>query len=65
MAIREGDEIRCKCGQKVGEIVRIGDNLLLVVNGVAISYLRGVCMRCKRTFYWDIGTIGVGKILEN
>ncbi|MBP7213321.1 MAG: hypothetical protein KBA03_03720 [Anaerolineaceae bacterium] len=65
MAIKEGDDVRCKCGQKVGEIVRVGETLLLVVNGVAISYFRGVCMRCKRPFYWDIGAIAVGKILEN
>lgn len=47
--------IECqKCGHEIGRIESIRDSDWLVVNGIAITVMRGVCVDCGQEFHWSI-----------
>lgn len=49
------DEIvKCqKCGRKIGDVKKIAGKDFLVINGIAINHMRGVCLACNTEFYWS------------
>ncbi len=47
--------IECqKCGRVVGNIQKVLSQDWLVVNGIAITVMRGVCTDCGQEFHWSI-----------
>lgn len=58
MSAKQSDEeviIECqKCGREIGKIQKVFSNDWLVVNGIAITVMRGVCVDCGQEFHWSI-----------
>lgn len=58
--------IECqKCGHEIGQMRLVKGKDMLVVNGFAVTFLRGVCLSCGREFHWDVGTKSLAKLIES
>ncbi len=38
---------------------------MLIVNGIATTFWRGVCVHCGREFHWDMGTKALAELINN
>ena len=38
---------------------------MLIVNGIATTFWRGVCVNCGREFHWDMGTKALAELINN
>jgi DNA-directed RNA polymerase subunit RPC12/RpoP len=52
-----------KCGKEIGTMQTLNGKEMLVVNDIAVTYMRGACIRCGKEFHWDIGTRGLSAML--
>ena len=56
--------IKCqKCGLEVGRIGKFKGKKFLIVNGIATTYWRGVCVDCGKEFHWDMGTKALAELI--
>lgn len=57
--------IECqKCGREVGQMQEIAGHSWLVVNGIAVNVMRGVCLHCNHEFHWSISEKALATILS-
>lgn len=57
--------IECqKCGREVGRLSKYKGRGILIVNGIATTYWRGVCVKCGKEFHWDIGTKVLAELIN-
>jgi hypothetical protein len=57
--------IRCqKCGHEVGRLSEFKGRQMLIVNGIAITFWRGVCVECGKEFHWDMGTKALAELIN-
>lgn len=42
------------CGQVVGEVIPIAGAEMLLVNGILVRSLHGVCLKCGCDFHWSL-----------
>lgn len=53
-----------KCGREVGRLSEYQGRVLLVVNGIATTFWRGVCVECGKEFHWDLGTKALAELIN-
>ena len=57
--------IECqKCGREVGRLSDFKGRQMLIVNGIATTFWRGVCVECGREFHWDMGTKALAELIN-
>lgn len=57
--------IECqKCGREVGRMGKFKGKDFLIVNGIATTYWRGVCVDCGKEFHWDVGTKALAELIN-
>jgi len=55
--------IECqKCGREVGRLSNFRGREILIVNGIATTFWRGVCVNCGKEFHWDMGTKALAEL---
>lgn len=58
--------IECqKCGQEIGRLSEFRGRQMLIVNGIATTFWRGVCVYCGQEFHWDMGTKALAELINN
>lgn len=56
--------IECqKCGREVGRLSNFRGREILIVNGIATTFWRGVCVNCGKEFHWDMGTKALAELI--
>jgi len=53
-----------KCGREVGRLSEFKGRQMLIVNGIATTFWRGVCVECGREFHWDMGTKALAELIN-
>lgn len=53
-----------KCQSKIGETAEIQGGEWLVINGVAVNVLRGVCLNCGEEFHWSISERALARLIK-
>lgn len=57
--------LKCqKCGREVGRFCDFKGRKMLIVNGIATTFWRGVCVDCGKEFHWDMGTKALAKLIN-
>ncbi len=58
--------IECqKCGREVGRIVEIDGMDWLNVNGIAVNYMKGVCIDCGQEFHWSLSERQLARLIKS
>ena len=52
-----------KCGREVGRLSDFKGRQMLIVNGIATTFWRGVCVECGKEFHWDMGTKALAELI--
>lgn len=62
--MEENTTIECeKCGNKIGQMGRVGAHECLVVNGIAVNAMKGACVHCGQEFYWSISEQQLSRLI--
>ena len=50
------EELECApgCRNVVAQVVSIGDKEMLLLGGLLVSKVSGVCVKCGRSFHWSV-----------
>ena len=57
--------IECqKCGREVGRLSNFRGREILIVNGIATTFWRGVCVNWGKEFHWDMGTKALAELIN-
>lgn len=58
------DEIRCKCGHVIGQIVSVNGAQLLDINGMICREVHGICPKCGYGVHWSVSDLLLQRILD-
>jgi peptide methionine sulfoxide reductase MsrB len=54
-----------RCGTRIGHVVMFSNKEFFIVNGIAVTFMRGVCLSCQEPFNWDIGQRALAKLIQS
>lgn len=64
MRLIEERKIRCqRCGKEIGVIVEVEQQEWLLVSGVLVTVMRGVC-ECGEEFHWSISERTLARLIN-
>ncbi|RJR09980.1 hypothetical protein C4588_04125 [Candidatus Parcubacteria bacterium] len=53
-----------KCSREIGQVDQIDGKEYLIINGLAVNVLRGVCIYCGAEFHWSISERMLAELIQ-